>query len=120
MSKMGEMKLALRKSDIEDWYTIELAEHENRMWLEQTAPGCMSLRYSGRISDADVEGTAEEMKAIAEAIEQRSYAEFRRCAVKVHEYDRVEFWSPRNSQKSGVVSMAVANDLARLIRERLR
>lgn len=83
-------------------YIIERAEHDG----------------SARFSDADVEGSREEMLAIAEAIEKRGNAHFRRCAVTaVHE--PVRFWSPRNSTEDGIVSYAEADALAQEIRARL-
>lgn len=116
------MKIALVKSDsLGDWYTIEKAEHENRHWMASVDIGgypCMSLMYSGRISDACVEGTAAEMLAIAEAIERREEESFKRCAVDART-DRVEFWSPRNSQRHGIVSREAADELAAQIRREL-
>lgn len=114
------MKLTLTKHDaMGDWYLIERAEHDGREWLEQTGPNIVTAMRSSRFSDADVEGVAIEMKAIAEAIEKRGGASFKRCAVGVGPYGKVEFWSPRNSQKPGVVTLAEADDLARQIREML-
>ena len=76
------MKIVLKKSGaLDDWYTIERAHHENRQWLEPTGPNSMRLMYSGRISDACVEGTAAEMLEIAKAIKARGSASFKRCAV---------------------------------------
>jgi len=98
-----------------DWFVIERAEHDGRQWLERTGPVRMALRCSSRFSDADVEGTAAEMLAIAEAIEKRGDAYFRRCSVRV-EGERVFFASPRNSTTEGECSLAEADDLAREIR----
>lgn len=108
------MKLKLCKSDdMDDWYTIERAKHNHTlgMGMHPTA-GCMMLMYSGRISDADVEGTAAEMRAIAEAIKARTKNDdARRCAVRV-EGDRVFFWSPRNSTTDGECTLDEADELA--------
>jgi hypothetical protein len=103
---------------LDDWYTIELAEHDGRTWLERTGSNVMSARYSGRISDADVEGTAAEMLAIAAAIESRKLVSFRRCAVAWEDMN-VALWSPRNSQEIGFVSHAEAIELAADIRAKL-
>ena len=113
------MRLTLRKSEfLDDWYVIERAEHEGEPWVEDHGDGTGSLRDPARFSDADVEGTAAEMCAIATAIEKRDHAAFRRCAVSTHSAG-VSFWSPRNSQESGYVSLAEADELAALIRKEL-
>ncbi len=65
------MKLTLSNGSFDDWYLIERAEHDGRVWLEPMGPGAMALCCSSRISDADVEGSREEMLAIAQAIEER-------------------------------------------------
>jgi hypothetical protein len=70
------------------------------------------------MSDADVEGTAEEMIAIADAIDSRAHVSFKRCAVKWTD-EHVEFWSPRNSQRRGVVSHEDATLLAGEVRAKL-
>lgn len=110
------MRLALvRNEDMGDWYTIERAEHDGREWLQSTGRNSMSVMRSARISDADVEGTAEEMLGIAEAIEKRGTYEAKRCAVAVGSVT-ASFWSPRNSQTRGTVSLAEADELAAAIR----
>lgn len=110
------MKLTIQKCEaMQDWYTIERAEHDGRQWLENIGPNAMALRDSSRFSDADVEGYASEMLAIADAIERKSDVEFRRCAVDATK-DPVKFWSPRNSQTDGACSYAEAADLAAQIR----
>jgi hypothetical protein len=92
------MKLTIRKSDaLDDWYVIERAEHDGRSWLEPTQYG-VAFQCSARISDADVEGYASEMLAIADAIEAGTVARFKRCAVDATS-DVVRFWSPRNSMR---------------------
>ena len=108
-------KLACVKSDsMDDWFTIEHAEHDGRQWMEPTTYGAR-LCYSGRISDACVEGTAAEMLAIALAIESRTDVHFRRCAVRF-ESESGALWSPRNSETEGVASLAVLDELAADIR----
>lgn len=106
------MKIVLEKSDcIDDWYCIERAEHEGRTWLERTEPNVLQFMDSARISDACVEGTADEMLDIAEAIKSRGSAEYRRCAVRV-EGDTAYFWSPRNSTAEAAIPLADADDFA--------
>lgn len=105
------MKLALVKQDhMGDWYTIEKAYHSHTEWYERTEYG-LSFQHSGRISDACVEGTAYEMRELAVAIERRGAESFKRCAVDATK-EKVEFWSPRNSQRRGIVSRVDADALA--------
>lgn len=112
------MKLALKQSgSLEDWYLIEKAEHDGRIWMGRNEYG-MCLMSSARISDADVEGTAEEMKGIAKAIRERGGASFGRCAVDATS-EPVKFSSPRNSLKDGEVSLADADALASEIEAKL-
>lgn len=117
------MKLKLQNCG-DDWYTIERANHENKhdlrpLYDTEGKQIGSALWYSGRISDADVEGTGEEMQAIADAIENRASVGFKRCAVKfLGSGEFFLFWSPRNSQEPAVVPVADADDLAREIRAR--
>ena len=114
------MRLTIRKSDfMTDWYIIERAEHDGRVWLEKIDEHAMAVRMSSRFSDADVEGTRDEMIELAKAIENRSDVSFRRCAVEMRG-ESVAFWSPRNSTHDGVVPYTDALELAALIREKLR
>ncbi|HYV99657.1 MAG TPA: hypothetical protein VE967_19515 [Gemmatimonadaceae bacterium] len=116
------MRLTIRKSDwIDDWWLIERAEHDGRQWMEKVGPnamGCGScnfpLRTSSRFSDADVEGYGSEMLSLAAAITERSSFRAKRCAVAV-KGQTAEFWSPRNSQEHGVVTIEEADELAALI-----
>lgn len=110
------MKLTLRKSS-DDWYVIERAEHDGRQWLEPYEHG-LALRCSSRFSDADVEGSADQMMAIAVAIEMGARVKFKRCAVDATG-DLVRFWSPRNSQEAGVCRFDEATELAAQIRREL-
>lgn len=86
------MALQLRTSTLENWYVIERAD-------------------GGRVSDAQVEGTAEQVLAIAEAITERSSACFKRCAVECAKH-YVRLWSPRNSQQPACVGIGDADALA--------
>jgi hypothetical protein len=104
----------------EDWFLIERAEHDGRRWYEtyDDEPEILVLRTSARISDADVEGTADDMLAIAAAIEERGSYSARRCAVTICD-GMVRLHSPRNSSRDGVVSIEDADELAALIRQEL-
>lgn len=109
------MKLAVRKSEyLPDWYIIERAEHDGREWLEPTHYGS-AFMTSARFSDADVEGTGAELLELAQAIEKREACYHKRCAVRFVG-EKAEFWSPRNSQRHGEVSIEDADDLARQIK----
>lgn len=111
-------KLICVKSDVlEDWYLIELAEHPRVQEFRAlpSIPNAMGFYCSSRISDSDIEGHGVEMLAIADAIEARGRAHFKRCAVDART-SVVEFWSPRNSQRHGEASRACADDLAKDIR----
>lgn len=106
-----EGKVVLVKSEVmSDWWCIERAEHDGREWLEE-ADGYSTFMRSARISDADVEGTAEEMVEIARAIRQRGSYSAKRCAVDARG-ERVLFWSPRNSRVTASISREAAEDLA--------
>lgn len=107
--------LTIRKSEaIDDWYVIERKVHDGRVWTEYDRNGDGTLMVSARFSDADVEGTSAEMLAIAEAIFASEATAFRRCAVDART-PQVKFYSPRNSQRPGVVSDTDALALAREI-----
>jgi hypothetical protein len=109
------MKITIKKrDDMDDWYTIEKADHDGSYGMRPTQYG-FAMTYSGRISNADVEGTAAEMLSIAEAIEKRGEVSHTRCEVRV-EGQRAYFCSPRNSTCDGVVSLAEADELAAEIR----
>ncbi len=110
-----EIKL-VKAECLDNWYTIEWAEHDGRAWFEPTEYGGESLHMSCRISDACVEGSAEEMIEIAKAIQKRGTVSFRRCAILTDiNIGTVEFWSPRNSDKHGIVTQLAADNLAEQI-----
>jgi hypothetical protein len=112
------MKLTINKPGDEDWYLIERAEHDGRTWVETVMVGghpCMSFMTAARFSDADVEGSAEEMRDIATAIETRSTESHKRCGVDATG-DPVKFRSPRNSQRDGECTLVEADALAAQIR----
>jgi hypothetical protein len=117
-----ERALTLVKCDgMPDWFSIEWARHANRHWLEPDSemPNVVHCRYSGRPSDADVEGTADEMAAIASAIETNASTSFHRCAARRVD-DGYELSSPRNSQQPAHISFAQAAHLAGEIRRVLQ
>jgi hypothetical protein len=88
--------LVLRKSDcLDDWYVIE-----RRNSFEQLVEG------------STVEGTAQHMLAIADAIQCRSEHTEKRCAVQANCGDAA-FWSPKNSKGAmGTVTLEDADELA--------
>jgi hypothetical protein len=108
----------VRSGGLPDWFTVEWAEHENQHWVEPLGPGSAALRYSGRVADADVEGTSSEMAAIADAIENGGSVTFRRCAAVALGDGRYSLFSPRNSQPEGaaVITPEQARHLAAEIR----
>jgi len=121
-----EVNLKLVKNDsIDGWYTIEKAEHGNRMTTVMDGPNSGFLWYSGRVCDADVEGSRGEMLAIAKAIVERKRVSFKRCAVDARPDPDddfgsvVTFWSPRNSRMRGVVDVGEALELAEQIKHEL-
>lgn len=108
------MDAILVKSDsLDDWYLIERAQHDGRLWMERTEHG-HRLMSSARICDADVEGTSDEMIAIALAIRERRSVSFRRCAARLVD-DSYELCSPRNSQESARLTLGEADMLAESI-----
>ncbi len=102
--------LTIRLCD-DDWYIIERRDHDGETWMEPVGRNAFAIRCSARISDADVEGNSAQMKHVASAIENRGEYHAKRCAVRVCG-DLVEFWSPRNSERRGVVTLANADDIA--------
>ena len=93
------------------WYTIDRAVHANVTGFRPIEGGGMELFCSSRISDADIEGTLEEMLDLAKMIQKRGLYGARRCAVEC-KGDRAELWSPRNSDVRGSVPLNIADDLA--------
>jgi hypothetical protein len=113
--------ITLVKIDIMDnWYTIERRDHKNETYFTEVSGNHISLHYSGRICDADVEGYGAEMIDIARAIKSNKDAIHRRCAV-MHDplSDKFFFWSPRNSCIAAQVHSEDANQLANEILETL-
>ena len=114
------MKIIMKKSDwMDNWYIIELAEHDGREWIENDGPNSFSFKTSARFSDADVEGTDAEMLAIASAIKNGKDASFRRCAVRISG-GLAFFSSPRNSEIEGECSLSEAEELAEQIEKELK
>ncbi len=112
---MADREITLCKLEgLPDWYSIEWAEHENRVWTKPI-PGGLALMYSGRICDADVEGTSHEMLAIADAIDNRLSVSFRRCEARNIQVGYA-LSSPRNSRVAAAISYEQAAHLATEIR----
>lgn len=110
-------RLCLRKCDgFDDWWTIERAKHsgERRMDRLTDVHGTYNALWTAaRLGSGytDFEGTAQEMREIAEAIETRSKTSFKRCAVECLP-NGVALWSPRNSRHAVLVTHAQADALA--------
>lgn len=117
---MSNENIVCRKSEsLDGWYLIE-RDVESVLSMEERRDPSLGRYWrvlnSARISDADVEGTAAEMLEIAEAIERRSTAGAKRCAVNATDPATVRLWSPRNSQRHGEITRAQAEALAASIR----
>ena len=115
MTNETDRKLTLVKSEgMGDWYVIEWAEHDQRGWMEmREAEGYKygAWCWSGRVADADVEGHASEMAAIADAIKSGGSASFRRCEAMRLQDGSYALSSPRNSQTPGVITAQQATHL---------
>lgn len=109
------MKLTISEP-FDGWYVIERAEHDGHTGLRRADDGMLQFWSSARISDASVEGPAEDMHGIASAIETRGSFSARRCAVRFAD-GGFRFESPRNStRESDPVPVEDADALAVLIR----
>lgn len=100
------MKVELTHGSCDNWFCITSAE-----------PGC----YMQRIGGADIEGDREEMAAIADAIENRKSARFKRCAATHVTVlgDRDGHYllsSPRNTISPTKITAVEADELAASIR----
>lgn len=107
------MKLSLRKSFTPyDWYTIERwVSQEELPQMEEFEQLFFRIGVSMPISDAPVEGTKEQMRAIAEAIKARSSVSFRLCSVRVMG-EFVYFCNPKHSGRYAEVPLSVADEFA--------
>lgn len=94
-------RLSIESGSFEDWYAV--VEEGGRRWM---------------VAGGDVEGTGEDMTALAAAIRMRGSFSARRCAVR-HEPkdDTFEIWSPRNSMRTTYITAAEAHVLADSIRQ---
>lgn len=115
------MKIKLEKSDwMDDWYTIVRAEHDGRDWMEQLGPNSARYMCSERLSpEACIEGTADEMLAIAVAIKCRGSVRFKRCSVRV-EGNVAYFCSPKNSEHDAAIPLAEAHQFSEQVFKELK
>jgi len=115
------MRIKLETSEwIDDWYLIVRAEHDGRFWWEETGPNSERLMSSERLSpEACIEGTANEMLSIADAIKSRGSAIFKRCAVRVKD-DIAYFCSPKNSEHDSAIPLVEADAFAEQVFKELR
>lgn len=113
-------RVVVVKSELDDWWLVEKAEHDGRTWIGPVSLGegmgaVMGLQRSARVADAEVEGTGAEMLALALAIEQGRGESFGRCAVDPRGDGSWWISSPRNSIMPGVISgeaaLALADDI---------
>lgn len=104
----------LKLSEVDSWFQIEKADHDNVIKFVQKSHNAYSLYDSARISDASVEGHLYEMQDLAKAILANESMVHYRCAVSPHKNGFV-FWSPRNSENVGWVTTDVAIALAKEI-----
>jgi hypothetical protein len=119
-----QIRCICKQSDgIDDWFCIYRAEHDGRRYLEPCdfgmgAKGTM-LIVTARLGEGknnyDIEGTGEEMLAIADAITNGGSARFTRCAAVTTE-SGVELDSPRNSLEPVCIAHECAKELAESIR----
>lgn len=112
--------LRLRRCEgFEDWWTIERAVHsgecrtdrltdEYRTFLAHWTAARLGSGYT------DIEGPAQEMREIAEAIKARLDVSFKRCAVEWLPNGAL-LWSPRNSRHPVLITHAQADALAQEI-----
>lgn len=113
----ADRPMTLVKSEgLDDWYTIEWAEHEHTHGFVRLSETGSAYWHSGRVCNACVEGPAEHMAGIAHAIETYGNFEERRCAVVQTINGRVALFSPRNSLREHIASDEAAQHLAREIR----
>jgi hypothetical protein len=117
-------RMCLRKCDgFSDYWTIERAEHSGELRIDRMTDvygPYNAVWTAARLGSGytDIEGTAHEMREIAEAIQARGMASFKRCAVECLP-NGVALWSPRNSLHAVLVTHAQADALARAIEQAL-
>lgn len=97
-------KLCIEEGSFDDWFCIvrDLASDEEKRaaHMESVGIGHTVFRVPERLSNADCEGTRDEMREIALAIIARKSFRAKRCAVELVEHEGAQyflFWSPRNS-----------------------
>lgn len=110
--------ITVRATRYPGWYAVERAVHDGRAWIEHVEPLGQRYMTSAKICDADVGGSADELRELAAAIETRGSFAGRRCAVAVAD-ERAWLWSPRDGGRRAVVPLARAQGLAEKVRERL-
>lgn len=103
-----------RSEFVQDWYVVVRTHHDGKTWLEPAVHEgvpYLSLKTSERLSDADIEGTREEMIALMTAILDGKEASFKRCGAEPVD-DGWLLGSPRNSTEWAFVSTENARKAA--------
>lgn len=94
------LNVDLRIVASEWWWTLERAEHDGRIWEEDTGPNSARICTSARIEPTtSVEGDADELPALMAAIKAWQSDRRRRWAIEP-DGDSALVWSPRNSETS--------------------
>ena len=110
-----DVRLTVKQSGDGDWWCIVRADAGNGARMVSMGPGAMRFDLDERLgrgdSNCDIEGTADEMLAIAGAIVGGGEVSFRRCSAKTME-NGVLLESPRNSVEPVLVPRACAMALA--------
>ena len=123
LSKPLDIALTVHSGYFQDWWAIEREEHAHKDAYEPLESGGFAYRYTGRISDADVEGSSWAMLEIASAVETGQEFSDTRCQVRPVEIDGGRYWevsSPRNSRYPAVIPHYRMLSLAAEIRQKVK
>ena len=102
-----------------DWWIIERAQHDVREWDEYSDDGAHAFTCcSARIVNGDIEGSGNEMRSLAKAIEEGRSAQFKRCQVAWTKNGYL-MGRPRGGSAPVLVTFGVALHLAADIRHKV-
>ena len=125
--KAESIRCTVRKSE-GNWWVIERADHDGRVWYEEQEVKigggpctCRIIKCSSRLGNlmADIEGNGAEMLDIASAIEAKRSVHYTRCEA-VWTKDGVLLSSPRNSDEQTLITHKCAMELAKEIRRKIK